>query len=108
MDATQFVGYAAAALITAANIPQAYVIIRDKSTRNISVATYLMLFCGGVLWVIYGISNSDWPIILCNGVAALTCGIILLLNFCSASAIRTIHKAVIPKKISNRQKNGKG
>lgn len=97
MDATQVIGFLAAALITAANIPQAYVIIRKKSTATISVTTYCLLFLGNSLWLAYGIVKLDWPIIIANSISTMTSGIILILNFSSKRTINKIHQTVIPK-----------
>lgn len=105
MDTTAIIGYIAAALITAANIPQAYVIVRDKSAQNISPVTYGMLFLGGVCWVIYGICKNDWPVILCNGISSLTCGTIVVLKYLPAKSINTIHKTLLSDATKKKAKN---
>lgn len=80
MDWTQTLGIAAAVLTTAANVPQAIKIIRTRSTESISTLTYILLFTGLVLWLVYGIIRSDLPIILANAVSAALAGIILVLK----------------------------
>ncbi len=80
MDWTQILGIAAAVLTTAANVPQAIKIIRTRSTESISTLTYILLFTGLVLWLIYGIIRNDLPIILANAVSAALAGIILILK----------------------------
>lgn len=108
MDTTQVLGLLAAVFTTAANIPQTYVIIREKSARNISVATYSLLLLGVLLWFVYGILKSDWPIIIANGISSLTSIIILILNFSTQKTINKIHEKVIPgtikKEMKTRQK----
>jgi MtN3 and saliva related transmembrane protein len=80
MDYTQTLGLAAAVLTTAANIPQTIKVIKTGSTKSLSSATYIMLFTGMLLWVIYGIVRSDLPVILANSIAGALCGIILFIK----------------------------
>lgn len=80
MDYIQVLGLAAAVLTTAANIPQTIKVIKTRSTKSLSSATYAMLFTGMVLWTIYGVMREDIPIILANAVAASLCGIILFMK----------------------------
>ena len=99
MDYTNFIGTTAAILTTAANVPQTYKIIKEKNTVGISAYTYSMLLVGTLLWVTYGILNTDLPVILANGVTAITCIIILILNFTSPKVIEIIHETVLPEEI---------
>ncbi|HEX9979739.1 MAG TPA: SemiSWEET transporter [Flavobacterium sp.] len=80
MDFIKILGFVAAALTTCANLPQAVKIIRTKSTKSISTATYALLFSGLVTWLIYGILINDLPIILANSVSAVLAGIILTMK----------------------------
>lgn len=104
MDTTQLLGLLAAVFTTAANIPQTYVIIREKSARNISVVTYSLLLLGVLLWVVYGILKSDWPIIIANGISSLTSIMILILNFSSQKTMNKIHEKVIPANVKKEMK----
>ncbi|PHK25795.1 hypothetical protein VF13_42410 [Nostoc linckia z16] len=83
MDLEQALGLAAAVLTTGANIPQTIKVIRTRSTKSLSAATYAMLFFGMVCWVIYGIVRKDIPVILANAVAGSLCGIILFMKLLS-------------------------
>lgn len=80
MNYTQILGLIAAILTTGANIPQAIKVIKTKSTKSLSAATYALLFAGMISWVIYGILRKDIPIILANAVAGSLCGIILFMK----------------------------
>ncbi len=102
MDSTDIIGIGAAALTTIANFPQAYIIIREKSTHHVSVSTYGLLLSGTVLWVIYGIIKTDYPIIIANGISTITCIIIVVLKIISNRTIAKIHKAILPKKLQKR------
>ncbi len=109
MDTGSIIGLLAAVFTTAANIPQTYVIIRDKSTQHLSAVTYGILFTGTFLWVVYGVINNDWPIILSNGISTLTSAIIITLHFSTQRTINKIHQSVLPKKIREEAKqNAKG
>jgi MtN3 and saliva related transmembrane protein len=62
-------GLTAAALTTAANVPQVWKAWRTKQTDDLSLAMTLILATGLGLWVIYGILQSDLVIIVANAVA---------------------------------------
>ncbi|MBE99967.1 SemiSWEET transporter [Flavobacterium coralii] len=80
MDYTQLTGLLAAVLTTGANIPQTIKVIKTRSTKSLSAATYAMLFLGMVMWVLYGVIRKDIPVILANSVAGSLCGIILFMK----------------------------
>ena len=74
------VGYAAGLLASAAFVPQVAKTFRDRSTRDISLGTY-MLFCAGVgLWLIYGLLIASWPVIISNVVTLALAGAVLVLK----------------------------
>jgi MtN3 and saliva related transmembrane protein len=66
---TTLLGLVAAALTTAANVPQVWKAWRTKQTDDLSLAMTLILSTGLGLWVIYGIMQSDLVIVLANAVA---------------------------------------
>jgi MtN3 and saliva related transmembrane protein len=107
METIKIIGYLAAGFTTAANIPQTYIIIREKSTEHVSVTTYSLLLLGTALWVIYGVVQLDWPIIIANGISVLTSLVILILNFMSQRTINKIHKSVLPQSIKDEAKKAK-
>lgn len=107
METSQIIGLLAAVFTTAANIPQTYVIIRERSTEHVSSLTYIILLLGTLLWVVYGVLKSDWPIIITNSISSLTSLIILALNFASQRTINRVHQSVIPKTIQREQKQKK-
>lgn len=104
MDTIQIVGLIAAALTTAANLPQAYIIIRDKSTQQVSAVTYSLLILGTASWVVYGIAKSDWPIIIANVISVLTCIVILILKFTSKKVMDKVHETVLPEGLKKKRK----
>lgn len=80
MDIIKILGLAAAVFTTAANIPQTIKVIKTRSTKSLSAATYAMLFVGMLLWVLYGLLRDDLPVILANAIAGTLCGIILIMK----------------------------
>ncbi|HEU0137012.1 MAG TPA: SemiSWEET transporter [Flavobacterium sp.] len=96
MDWIQILGFAAAFFTTAANIPQAYKIIKTRSTKDISTMTYSLLFTGLVLWLVYGIAKGDLPIILANAIAASIAGIILILKHTSKKVLDNLNDKLTP------------
>jgi MtN3 and saliva related transmembrane protein len=103
MDYTQLVGIGAAIMTTIANIPQTYKIIKEKNTEGVSLFTYTILLTGMLLWVTYGVLNTDWPIIIANGITALICSMILLLKITSKKIITKIHNKVIPDGVKRKK-----
>jgi len=47
-----------------ANYPQAYKIYKTKSSKDISLLTYIILVIGGLIWLLYDISIRNFPIII--------------------------------------------
>lgn len=77
MDYIEILGLTAALFTTVANIPQAVKVIKTRSTKSLSAASYTILFIGLTLWTVYGISRNDLPVLLGNVIAAALCSIIL-------------------------------
>lgn len=71
------IGYIAAILTTISYLPQVLRVILTRQTRDISRNMYILQGCGISMWLIYGISLSNLPIILANLVTLIFVGIIL-------------------------------
>jgi len=46
-------------------------IIRNKSAKDVSLITYIFFGAGVTMWLIYGISIKDIPIIISNVIAVV-------------------------------------
>jgi MtN3 and saliva related transmembrane protein len=68
MQASDFLGYAAATLTTAAFIPQAWRTFRTKDVSGISTRMYIVFTLGVAMWLAYGVVIGDLPMMLANGV----------------------------------------
>lgn len=80
MNLTTGIGLLAACCTTIAFLPQAIKAIRTKHTRDLSLVMYSLFTSGVLLWLIYGILRSDWPVIIANAVTLLFAATILFLK----------------------------
>ncbi len=71
MDSTTLIGLLAACLTTGALLPQVLKTCRTRSTHDLSLGMFSMLFFGTLLWCVYGLIRQDVPIVFANGLAAL-------------------------------------
>ena len=66
MTTTPSVGLIAADLTSAAAIPQVLKTYRTKHARDLSMSQLVLLNLGMTLWLVYGISLNDLPLVLAN------------------------------------------
>ena len=74
----QIIGLAAAILTTSAFLPQVIRVVKTHSTKDISLAMFIIFCIGIFLWLIYGILIKDVPIIIANAATFVLAGIILV------------------------------
>lgn len=77
---TEWLGYAAAALTTAAFVPQAWLTFRTRDVSGISLGMYSVFTLGVALWLAYGWVLQAWPIVVANVVTLLLAFSILLMK----------------------------
>jgi MtN3 and saliva related transmembrane protein len=77
---TEILGYTAAALTTAAFVPQAVLVYKTRNTESISLLMFLIFNLGLVCWGIYGIILNQLPIILANSITFLLALYILFMK----------------------------
>ena len=77
---TNVIGYAAALCTTAAFVPQAYVAIKHRDTKSLSLAMYIIFTLGLILWLIYGLIKDDWALIASNAVTVTLAALILIVK----------------------------
>jgi len=68
-------------LASAAYFPQAYKIWKRKSVEDLSLPTFALFFLSIVVWLFYGISMNNYPIMIGNSVATVGSAIVLFLYF---------------------------
>jgi MtN3 and saliva related transmembrane protein len=79
------IGSVAALCTTVALLPQAIQTIKTRATDDLSLPTYLLLFCGTILWGIYAVMIKDVPILITNVISLVLSSIILYLKVTSKS-----------------------
>jgi MtN3 and saliva related transmembrane protein len=75
-----YIGYMAALLTTVSFVPQVFKIYRSKSAKDVSLYMFLLFTMGIVLWLIYGLSQKIWPIIIANTVTLVLSLSILIMK----------------------------
>lgn len=79
----QILGYIATiygSLMSSAYIFQIHKMYKRKSSADVSVITYSILLGGFIVWLVYGISINDFPIIITNSVA-IVAGISVIITY---------------------------
>lgn len=80
MQASELIGYAAAALTTASFVPQALQTFRTRDVSGISLAMYSAFVCGISLWLVYGWLMQAWPVVLANTITLALAAAILAMK----------------------------
>lgn len=78
MDYIFVIGSVAAVLTTAAFLPQVIKAHNSHHTKDLSIAMYVMLSAGLILWTCYGVALHSLPVILAN---LITLGLALYLIY---------------------------
>ncbi|MBF2058119.1 MAG: SemiSWEET transporter [Cyanobacterium sp. T60_A2020_053] len=81
MTTATVIGLMAGALTTISFLPQAIKTWRSKSAKDISLTMFLTFCIGVILWIIYGISIQDLPVLVTNIVTLILAGSILFFKF---------------------------
>ncbi len=71
MHFIEFIGLLAAFLTTTAFFPQVIKTVKTKSTGDLSLPMYSLMFSGTVCWLVYGLLKHDLPVTLANAVSSL-------------------------------------
>ena len=80
MDGVTLIGLLAAAISTLGFAPQVIKIHRSRMTRDLSLGSYVLLFAGLSLWLIYGLLLGAIPIILGNAIACAMAAYIIYMK----------------------------
>ncbi len=77
MEVSDIIGYVAAFCTTISLLPQALKLFKTKDTSAISLRMYSLFTFGVAAWLVFGIMQSNWPVILANGVTLVLASLIL-------------------------------
>lgn len=82
MDTVEVIGGLAAVCSVASFSPQAWRIIRTRSTKGLSPAMYVLTVAAFALWLAFGVMKGEWAIMvpnaLCLGFGVFILVLILL------------------------------
>ena len=73
-------GFAAGALTTASFVPQVMKSWTSRDLSGISLRMYGLFSAGVALWLLYGIAEGHWPIIIANAITLVLAGGVLVLK----------------------------
>jgi MtN3 and saliva related transmembrane protein len=91
MQLSDLVGYLAAALTTLSFLPQAIHTFKTKDVTGISLGMY-SAFTGGVaLWLVYGVLQAAWPIVIANVVTLSLAVAILVMKLMYRTPVKAAY-----------------
>ncbi len=74
---SDFIGFTAGLCTTFAFAPQVVKTLRTRSTRDISLAMYLLMGLGNLLWLVHGLQVGSSPVVAANLVSLVLVGVML-------------------------------
>lgn len=77
---SEYIGLLAATLTTVSFVPQALHSWKTRDLSGISLPMYSMFSAGVLLWLIYGILISSWPVMIANAITLLLACVVLILK----------------------------
>ena len=80
METVTIIGYLAALCSMTSFTPQAWKIIKTRSTSGISAPMYAITVLGFAFWLTFGFMKDEWPIIITNGVCLGLSAFILVMT----------------------------
>ena len=63
----EYLGYFAGTLTVLSFLPQVYRSWQTRRTGDLSMGMFTLLIAASTLWMVYGVLNRDWPVVLTNG-----------------------------------------
>ena len=63
----EYLGYFAGTLTVFSFLPQVYRSWQTRRTGDLSMSMFALLITASSLWMLYGVLNRDWPVVLTNG-----------------------------------------
>ncbi len=78
MSWIDIVGHFGSFLSSITFMPQVYKAWQSKSAGDLSIYTILIVTFSTLVWLVYGIGYTLWPVIICN---TIICGLSLVLLY---------------------------
>ena len=73
----EFIGYIAGLLTLIGYLPQTIKTIRTRRTKDLALATFIIIGVSALLWTVYGIANS-MPAIWVTNAVVFVCSVIII------------------------------
>jgi MtN3 and saliva related transmembrane protein len=86
------VGFAAGVLTTLAFVPQVLHTWRTRSSGDLSAAMLTVFAVGLLLWLVYGLARSSWPLVLTNAITLWLVCFLLILKVQQRDAQSTVRR----------------
>ncbi|MDN8601279.1 SemiSWEET transporter [Citrobacter enshiensis] len=80
MDYINIIGFIGGGCTTISFIPQVVLVLKTKSTKDISLMMYSVFVFGISLWLLYGILSDALPVIIPNLITFVLAGSILFMK----------------------------
>lgn len=96
IDIVTLLGALAGTASTISFAPQAWKVIKSRQTADLSLRMYLITVTSFAIWLAYGISLGEWPLIVSNGLCLLMSGFILVMKLAPQKVKHEIADTVDP------------
>ncbi len=96
LSAITVVSLFAATLSMVSYVPQAWTIIRSRSTKGISLKMYVITVAGFVAWLTYGLLLRQWAIIVQNIICLCLSAFILTMKLLPQHEKEAVADAMTP------------
>lgn len=80
MDYINIIGFIGGGCTTISFIPQVVLVLKTKSTKDISLMMYSIFVFGISLWLLYGILSDALPVVIPNLITFVLAGSILFMK----------------------------
>ncbi len=97
MNAVTVVSLFAATLSMISFVPQAWAVIRSRSTDGISLKMYVITVIGFVAWLVYGVLVGQWAIIVQNIICLCLSSFILVMKLLPQPKKEAVADALTPE-----------
>ena len=97
MNAVTVVSLFAATLSMISFVPQAWTVIRSRSTDGISLKMYVITVIGFVAWLVYGVLLGQWAIIVQNVICLCLSSFILVMKLLPQRKKEAVAEALTPE-----------
>lgn len=81
MELVDIVGFVAGICTASSLLPQLITTFKQKKAQEVSILMFIVMFTGNALWIWFGATKSELPIILTNAFSLLLNIIMLVLKY---------------------------